>query len=125
MERYGAAPGEPMRSTRTVGDSQRRKGYRTPFLTTRQFLKLSQPVDESSLPHPRIAEKGRRYTFPFVFVVPQRLLPTMCTHRHKNATVEDAHMHLPPSLGDGTAPAYGGFTYDDISPDMTRISYSI
>jgi len=95
------------------------------FLTTRQFLKLSQPVDESSLPHPQIAEKGRRYTFPFVFVVPERLLPTMCAHRHKNTTVEDAHMQLPPSLGDGTAPAYGGCTYDDISPDMTRISYGI
>lgn len=125
MERYGAAPGGPLLSTRTVGDSQRQEDCRTPFLTTRQFLKLSQPVDESSLPHPRIAEKGRRYTFPFVFVVPERLLPTMCTHRHKNAAVEDAHMQLPPSLGDGTAPAYDGCTYDDISPDMTRISYSI
>ncbi|KAF8427357.1 hypothetical protein EV426DRAFT_404137 [Tirmania nivea] len=125
MERYGAAPGGPMLSTRTVGDSQRQEYYRTPFLTTRQFLKLSQPVDESSLPHSRIAEKGRRYIFPFVFVVPERLLPTMCAHRHKNATVEDAHMQLPPSLGDGTAPAYSGCTYDDISPDMTRISYGI
>ena len=125
MERYGAAPGGPMLSTRTVGDPQRQGNYRTPFLTTRQFLKLSQPVDESSLPHPRIAEKGRRYTFPFIFVIPERLLPTMCAHRHKNTTVEDAHMQLPPSLGDGTAPAYGGCTYDDISPDMTRISYGI
>ncbi|KAF8417010.1 hypothetical protein BGX38DRAFT_1109522 [Terfezia claveryi] len=106
MERYGAAPCGPMLSTRT-------------------FLKLSQPVDESSLPHPRIAEKGRRYTFPFVFVVPERLLSNVCRHWHKNAAVENAHMQLPPSLGDGAAPAYGGCTYDDISPDMTRISYGI
>lgn len=34
-------------------------------------------------------------------------------------------MQLPPSLGDSTAPTYGGCKYDDISPDMTRISYSI
>lgn len=125
MERYGGAPGGPMQSIRTVGDPGLRGGSRTPFLTKRQFLKLSQPVDEASLPIPRIAEKGRRYTFPFVFVVPERLLPTICGHRHKNAVVEEAHMRLPPSLGDGTAPSYGGCRYDDISPDMTRISYGI
>ncbi|KAF8475782.1 hypothetical protein BDZ91DRAFT_193482 [Kalaharituber pfeilii] len=106
MERYGAGPGGPMSTMRT-------------------FLKLSQPVEESTLPVPRIAEKGRTYTFPFVFVVPDRLLPTMCEHHYKNTTVEEAHMRLPPSLGDGTAPAYGGCTYDDIAPDMSRISYAI
>lgn len=99
--------------------------YRTPFLTTYQFLKLTQPVDEASLPVPRIAEKGRTYTFQFTFVVPDRLLPNACTHRHKNQSVQDAHLRLPPSLGDATAPSVGGVDYDDIAPTMSRVSYAI
>lgn len=125
MQRSGAVPGGPIQSKKTVGNSGVGEGLRTPFLTARQFLKLSQPVVETSLPTPRIAEKGRRYTFPFVFVVPERLLSTACSHRHKNAAVEDAHLRLPPSLNDGTTPLYGGYPYDDISPDMTLISYAI
>lgn len=125
MQQRGAAPGGPTQTKQTVGTSGVEEGLRTPFLTARQFLKLSQPVDEASLPMSRIAEKGRQYTFPFVFVVPDRLLPTTCSHHHKNAASEDAHLRLPPSLGDGTTLPHGGFSYDDISPDMTLISYAI
>ncbi|KAI5797392.1 hypothetical protein DFH27DRAFT_612091 [Peziza echinospora] len=132
MERFGAVPGGPMSSTQTVsrqsaaqgGDESVRES-RTPFLTTSQFLKLVQPIDEAAYPVPRIAEKGRKYTFPFTFVVPEQLLANNCGHRHMNDTVAAAHLSLPPSLGDGSTPTIGGCHYDDLSPDMTRIGYSI
>lgn len=86
------------------------------------FLRLVQPVDETTLPIPRIAVKGKTYMFPFTFVIPQNLLPSACTHITENQAVMDAHLHLPPSIGD---PAVLTEDKDDLAPDMTRISYAI
>lgn len=71
------------------------------------------------LPIPRIAEKGKKYIFPFTFVIPQRLLESSCTHRVTNDAVREAHLQLPPSAGEG------GCSTNDLFPDMTRISYYI
>lgn len=100
------------------------------FLDTRskqtlQFLRLAQPIDESLLPIPRIAEKDKKYTFPFTFVVPDQLLPTSCNHQVKNDAVSEAHLQLPPSSGDPLLPSDNGSLTDDLFPDMARVSYYI
>lgn len=77
------------------------------------------------LPIPRIAEKGRKYAFPFTFVIPERLLDSACTHKVRNEAVREAHLQLPPSAGDPCLPGEGGCLIDDLFPDMTRISYHI
>lgn len=86
---------------------------------------MNQPLDESMLPIPRIAEKGKKYTFPFTFVIPERLLDSSCTHRVKNDTVREAHLQLPPSAGDPYFAGEGGCLINDFFPDMARISYCI
>ncbi|KAL7268189.1 hypothetical protein RUND412_009202 [Rhizina undulata] len=108
MERYGASGMGPSHSEAVM-----------------TFLRVTQPVDESALPIPRIAEKGKTYTFPFTFVVPERLLPTACSHCVQNPTVVEEHLRLPPSMGDQTAPKDGECALDDASPDMTKISYML
>lgn len=77
------------------------------------------------LPIPRIAEKGKTYTFPFTFVIPERLLDSTCTHKVSNDAVREAHLQLPPSAGDPCLPGESGCLIDDLFPDMTRISYYI
>jgi len=84
-----------------------------------QFLKLSQPIFQSELPADQILVAGQKYTFPFVFVVPQRMLPRICRHGVDNENVHDAHINLPPSLGDRD-----GLT-DDFAPDMASIRYAV
>ncbi|KAH0168694.1 hypothetical protein KCU82_g5386, partial [Aureobasidium melanogenum] len=83
-----------------------------------QFLKLRQPISESSYPQPRVFEPGRTYEFPFVFVVPQHLLPRVCKHEVHHESLRDCHLQLPPSLGTITS-------HDDMSPDMAKIQYQI
>jgi hypothetical protein len=78
------------------------------------------PIRESSYPHPRIAEAGRTYTFPFNFVIPEQLLPRSCTHVCSADHVHEAHLQLPPSLGDK-----GLSGKDDLSPETARVRYSI
>src|SRR5436190_23025836 len=89
------------------------------------FLKLSQPIDESLYPQPRIVEAGRAYTFPFTFVVPERLLPHVCNHQTNHTQVQDAHTPLPPSLSDPMLAASGPTLPDDMAPLMCRIQYAI
>ncbi|KAB2580899.1 Bul1 [Lasiodiplodia theobromae] len=91
---------------------------------THQFLKLRQPIDESMLPTPRIAEAGRTYKFPFTFVIPAHLLPKAC-QRFANDQVRAAHLQVPPSMGDTSISGHGGKLLDDLTPDMARISYAI
>ncbi|OJD35834.1 arrestin domain-containing protein [Diplodia corticola] len=91
---------------------------------THQFLKLRQPIDESTLPMPRIAEAGRTYRFPFTFVIPAHLLPRSC-QRYGNDQVRAAHLQLPPSLGDTSIAGHCGKLLDDLAPEMARISYAI
>lgn len=92
---------------------------------THTFLKLYQPLDDSQYPQPRIAETGRTYRFPFTFVVPEQLLPQACSHDRKNSQVHSAHVQPPPSLGDPMLAGDGKSLLDDMSPDMTKISYLI
>ncbi|TKA66539.1 hypothetical protein B0A49_10481 [Cryomyces minteri] len=90
-----------------------------------QFLKLTQPMPQSAYPQPRILERGRTYKFPFLFIVPNQLLPMVCQHRVANAQITEAHLKLPPSLGDPDASGVGKALLDDLAPDMAKISYAI
>lgn len=97
--------------------------YATPAMSSgtsavHQFLKLTQPMPESSYPQPRILEAGRTYEFPFLFVVPQELLPRVCNHAVDHRSVHEAHIQLPPSLG-------GDSTLDDFAPEMANIKYQV
>ncbi|KAJ6264420.1 hypothetical protein Dda_0566 [Drechslerella dactyloides] len=92
----------------------------------RMFLKMTQPIDESSLPVPRIALKGMQYTFPFSFVVPDQLLDSHCGHILQNDVVRQAHLQLPPTMGTGKAMNHdGSLELDDVTPDMSKIRYGI
>lgn len=127
MERFGASavPGGSSRTYNTSRvSSPGQSDPKVPFLTEVQFLRLVQPIDESTLPIPRIATKGQKYTFPFTFVVPNRLLPHACEHilPVENDAVTDAHLRLPPSIGDRSIYLDGK---DDLAPDMTKITYAV
>ncbi|KAJ5769812.1 uncharacterized protein N7511_001863 [Penicillium nucicola] len=89
------------------------------------FLKLRQPIDETEYPAPRMLEAGRSYQFPFTFVVPDRLLPQVCTHAKSNAHIEQSHTLLPPTLGDPMLASNGKTLLDDMAPDMAQIAYII
>lgn len=84
------------------------------------FLKLTMPIRECDYPQPRLAEAGKPYSFPFNFVVPEHLLPRACSHPHTASHVQHAHLQLPPSMGDRSLSVK-----DDLSPEMTKIEYSI
>jgi len=85
-----------------------------------KFLKLVMPIAEADYPQPRIAEAGRTYTFPFNFVIPDQLLPRACTHNCVAEHVHDAHLQLPPSMGDRDVSPQ-----DDFAPDMSKVQYAI
>ncbi|KAI9746282.1 MAG: hypothetical protein M1835_002452, partial [Candelina submexicana] len=89
------------------------------------FLKLNQPIDEPTLPQPRVLEAGRTYKFPFTFVVPEQLLPRACVHSCESNQVHDAHLRLPPSLGDPNLASSGNCLLDDLAPAMSKISYAV
>ncbi|MCJ1259718.1 hypothetical protein MMC24_007557 [Lignoscripta atroalba] len=92
---------------------------------THNFLRLVQPIPESSLPQSRILEAGRKYTFSFTFVVPERLLPQACTHERDNEQIQEEHLSLPPSFGDPMMASDGKTLMDDLAPDMAVISYAL
>jgi hypothetical protein len=56
-----------------------------------------------------------------MFVVPAQLLPKACSHGVTSDNVRDAHLQLPPSLGDKS----GEEKQDDMAPRDVKISYSI
>lgn len=89
------------------------------------FLRLRQPIDEATLPQPRVIEVGRTYRFPFTFVVPERLLPGACRHPCDSDPLHEAHLQLPPSMGDPTVAGDGNALLDDMAPVMSRITYAI
>ncbi|EAW06965.1 arrestin (or S-antigen), N-terminal domain protein [Aspergillus clavatus NRRL 1] len=89
------------------------------------FLKLRQPIEDAAYPTPRILESGRTYQFPFTFVVPERLLPQVCSHTKTNAHVERSHTQLPPTLGDPMLASNGKTLLDDMVPEMCQVSYLI
>lgn len=89
------------------------------------FLKLRQPIEDSEYPTPRVLESGRSYQFPFTFVVPDQLLPQVCTHDTSNAHIHRSHTMLPPTLGDPMASGNGKALLDDMAPEMSQIAYII
>ena len=91
----------------------------------RTFVRMRQPIDEGALPQPRVIEPGRVYRFPFEFIVPEQLLPAGCGHDCGRPQVRQAHLQLPPSLGDGSVIQDGNVRLDDMAPQMSRISYTI
>ena len=89
------------------------------------FLKLLQPVDSDQLPDCNLMQAGVTYTVPFTFVVPDRLLPYICSHRVENEEIRKEHTQLPPSLGDPSTSGDGHMLMDDLAPAMSRITYAI
>lgn len=106
------------------------KLHTTPGMATSQsafhnFLKLIQPIDESRYPQPRILEAGKTYEFPFLFAVPQQLLPRICRHVVEHESVRDLHLQVPPSLGGlGNSEGFEG-RHDDFCPEMANIHYHV
>ncbi|CAG8197933.1 unnamed protein product [Penicillium olsonii] len=89
------------------------------------FLKLRQPIEDDEYPTPRVLEGGRSYQFPFTFVVPDRLLPQVCSHTKLNDHVGRSHTMLPPSLGDPMLGSDGKTLIDDLAPDMSQVAYIV
>lgn len=88
-----------------------------------QFLKLQMPGLHQSYPEDLVLRAGKIYDFPFVFVVPQQLLPRVCQHTVDSDAVRDAHYRLPPTFGDkGLSSAKGS---DDMAPDMASVRYGV
>jgi hypothetical protein len=89
------------------------------------FLKVQQPIASDLLPANGIFEAGVTYSVPFTFVVPDRLLPFICSHKVDNESLRREHTQLPPSLGDPSVSGDGHTLMDDLAPDMSKISYGI
>ncbi|KAK5328538.1 hypothetical protein LTR93_002323 [Exophiala xenobiotica] len=89
------------------------------------FLKVQQPIAEHLLPQDNIFEANVTYSIPFTFVVPDRLLPFICSHKVDNDEIRKEHVQLPPSLGDPSISGDGHTLMDDLAPEMARIGYSI
>ncbi|KAF2401597.1 hypothetical protein EJ06DRAFT_555276 [Trichodelitschia bisporula] len=85
------------------------------------FLRLTQPIPASTLPHPRILTPESPLAIPFTFVVPTHLLQHTCPH----PAVSAAHTLLPPSLGDPSVAGSGHVLKDDLAPAMARIGYAL
>lgn len=90
-----------------------------------QFLKLSQPGLEGLYPEDLVLKAGSPYKFPFVFAVPEQLLPRICQHKVRNENVRHAHTQLPPTLGDKDLGGRSAENLDDIAPEMASIRYGI
>ena len=85
------------------------------------FIRLSQPMNPSVFPNPRVFEAGKTYKYAFNFVVPDTLLPQSCTHAKTPGFPEGGHMVPPPSLGDPLVASMGKSLMDDMAPDMGTI----
>lgn len=89
-----------------------------------QFLKLSQPDVSEFYPEDFVFRAGVSYTFPFIFGIPQQLLPRVCQHSVHNNAVRDAHLLLPPTFGDKDLAARQK-SLDDMAPEMASVRYGI
>ncbi|GAB1741023.1 hypothetical protein NU219Hw_g6275t1 [Hortaea werneckii] len=89
-----------------------------------QFLKLTQPGLEEHYPEANILKAGQTYDFPFVFGVPQQLLPRICQHKVQSPSVRDAHLQLPPTFGDKDFTDQPG-ELNDMAPDMASVRYGV
>lgn len=89
-----------------------------------QFLKLSQPDTEEYYPADCVLKAGVCYQFPFIFAVPQQLLPRCCQHTVHSAAAREAHLRLPPTFGDKDLTARQK-SLDDGAPDMASVRYGV
>ena len=89
------------------------------------FLRLTQPINPADLPEDNIAKAGVTYRFPFTFVVPERLLPQACSHQMESDVIHQAHLALPPSLGDPMMAGDSKTLLNDLSPENAMVSYSL
>lgn len=85
------------------------------------FLRLHLPLVDP----PRSLEAHKTYKLPFLFVVPEALLPQSCGHSKKPGFPEMGHRRLPPSLGDPMMSNAGRPVMDDMAPEMSTIAYAI
>ncbi|SLM36827.1 Bul1, N-terminal [Lasallia pustulata] len=97
----------------------------TKIIASRPFLELKQPINTAAFPQHQVAQAGHTYRLPFMFVIPEHLLPQACRHPVDNDQLREAHLSLPPSLGDPMAPSDGKTLMDDLAPDMSTISYAV
>lgn len=88
-------------------------------------LHLVQPIPETAMPESGKVHPGKTYTFPFEFAVPEELLPSTCEHTIDNDVVRQAHLQLPPTLGDPMSAVWGKTMMDDMAPQGSIVSYSI
>ncbi|KAL4972095.1 hypothetical protein BDW66DRAFT_12416 [Aspergillus desertorum] len=96
----------------------------TPDKGKHRFLELVQPVDDSTLPSPKVFKAGRQYEFLFNFEVPDYLPSSSCCHS-ANPLVKAAHLHPPQSCGDASIAGFGGKLRDDFAPAACKVVYSI
>ena len=89
------------------------------------FLRLVQPVNVAAYPPDCKFEAGKQYQLPFNFKIPEELLPQSCTHVKDSDHLHNAHLCLPPSLGDQTMASDGKSLLDDFAPQMSTILYNI
>ncbi|KAL9001009.1 MAG: hypothetical protein Q9169_000493 [Polycauliona sp. 2 TL-2023] len=90
-----------------------------------QALRLVQPIPETAMPETGTLGPGISHTFPFEFAVPRELLPRSCDHAIDNDVVREAHLQLPPTLGDPLASVWGKTMLDDMAPEMSIVSYCV
>lgn len=89
------------------------------------FLRMLQPISPESLPENMLAKANVTYTIPFTFVVPDRLLPYICSHKVDHDEVKQEHLRLPPSIGEPMLSGEGNVLMDDMAPEMSKIIYCI
>lgn len=107
-------------TTSTYMESVSTTSTDTRIMAKHTFLRLAMPIPDSSYPKSRALDAGETLTLPFNFVVPERLLPTACAHPTCGDHVQDAHLRLPPSMGDTQNECL-----DDLAPDMTKVRYMV
>ena len=107
-------------TTKTYVERVTPSSTRARVSAVQNFLTLAMPIRDSVYPQPRMAEAGQTYKFEFNFVVPEQLLLRACAHKISNAHVRDAHLQVPPSLGDREISGS-----DDLAPDSAKIQYGV
>ena len=107
-------------STKTYVENLSPAATRSRTTAVHKFLRLVMPVRDSDYPQPRIAEAGHTYKFDFNFAVPEQLLPRSCSHNCSSPHVHNAHIQVPPSMGDREVSGL-----DDLAPDMSKIQYAV
>lgn len=79
-------------------------------------------MDPDVYPTSRVLKPNIPYRIPFLFVIPERLLPQSCDHEVSNGHVRQTHTQLPPTFGDS---AVSGSSLNNIAHNACDISYAI